>query len=116
MRIAATIAEVRFSIAYRALGSVATAWTVAWCGMIRGLVDCPRLKVFAAVVVLAASERVDDASDSVRLGTGVVVCVCADGRTTPVRAWKISATGGSLSGQGTVNSGLSQRLWVLGSS
>lgn len=82
------MAEVRFSIAYSASESVATAWTVAWCGIIRGLVDVPPpLKVFAVVVVvvLAAEERVDEARESVRAETGIALG-WADGRVTPVRA------------------------------
>lgn len=113
---AETMAEVRFSIPYNASESVATAWTVAWCGMILGRVDWPRLNVLPVVVVLAAEERVDEARESARVETGVVAWVWADGRTTPVNAWKMSATGGSVSVQRTVNRGLSQRLWVLGSS
>ena len=74
------------------------------------------MKVRAVVVVLAASEMVDEARDSTRLETGVTVGASAEGRTTPVRAWKMSATGGSASSQGTVKRGLSQRLCVLGSS
>lgn len=115
-RIALTMAVVRFSIAYRAPGSVVAAWVVAWCGIILGRVEVPRVKVRAVVVVLAASERVDEASDSVRLEIGVTAGVSAEGRTIPVRAWKMSATGGSVSSHGTVKSGLSQRLCVLGSS
>lgn len=114
---AVTMADVRFSIPYSASESVATACTVAWWGIIRGRVDWPRLKVLpVVVVVLAAEERVDAARESVRVETGLAVSVWADGRVTPVKAWKMSATGGSASDQGTVKRGLSQRLWVLGSS
>lgn len=115
-RMAFTTAVVRFSIAYSAPESVATAWTVAWCGIIFGRVDWLRLKARPDVVVLAMSERVLDARDWVRLDTGVSAGASADGSTTPDRAWKMSATGGSGSDQGTVKRGLSQRLWVLGSS
>jgi hypothetical protein len=76
----------------------------------------PRVKVRAVVVVLAAEERLVEARESMRLETGVTTGTSAEGRTTPVRAWKISATGGSASSQGTVKRGLSQRLCVLGSS
>ena len=75
----------------------------------------PRVKVVRAVVTLAAEERVLEARELVSeemAGSGVE----AGSMAMPVRAWKISAVGGSASSQGTVKSGLSQRLWVLGSS
>jgi hypothetical protein len=119
VRIADTTADVFFSIAYIAFESVATACTVAWWGTILGRVERPpRLPpmVRVPVAILAVSEMVVFARESVRLGIGAVVSVSVDGRTTPVRAWKMSATGGCGSSQGTVKRGLSQRLWVLGSS
>lgn len=112
------MAEVRFSIAYSADGSVATAWTVAWCGTILGLVvRFPLLNVFVVipVAVLVVSEVVDGESVFCRLETAVSGC-CGDESGTPVKAWKISETRGSRSVHGTVKSGLSHRLCVLGSS
>lgn len=117
LRIAVTTADVRFSIAYIAFESVAAACTVAWCGTIRARAESPlRPPPRVPVAVLATSEMVVDARESVSLGIAVSVGASVDGRTTPVKAAKMSATGGSGSSQGTVNRGLSQRLWVLGSS
>lgn len=68
------------------------------------------------VVTLAALDMFVAAREEVRSVMAVTTGACAEGRTTPVRAWKISAIGGVSSDQGTVKRGLSQRLWVLGSS
>ena len=117
LRIAVTTADVRFSIAYIAFESVAAACTVAWCGMIRARVESPpRPPPRVPVAVLATSEMVVDLRASIRLGVVVSVGASVEGSTTPVRASKMSDTGGSGSAQGTVKSGLSQRLCVLGSS
>ena len=90
-RMAVTTADVRFSIAYIAFGSVAVAWTVAWCGIIRGRVVRP-LPPFVPVAVLVVSVMVVEARVLVKLGrVGAGVSV---GRTTPVRASKMSDTGG----------------------
>ena len=85
--------------------------------MIRARVEIPlRPPARVPVAVLATSEMVVDLRASIRLAVGVSVGASVEGRTTPVRASKMSETGGSASAQGTVKSGLSQRLWVLGSS
>lgn len=52
---------------------------------------------------------------SVEMGLGVEGSD-ESGSVVPVIAAQMSFTGGAASDQGTVNSGLSQRLWVLGSS
>lgn len=85
--------------------------------MIRARVESPpRPPPRVPVAVLAASEMVVDLRESIRLGRAVSVGASVDGRTTPVKASNMSATGGSASAHGTVNRGLSQRLCVLGSS
>lgn len=71
------------------------------------------------VAILAVSEICVEARDELRFAIGAVgdvVSVAVDGCGRPVRAVQISATGGSASVQGIVNSGLSHLLWVLGSS
>lgn len=89
LRMAVITADVRLSIAYIAFGSVAVAWTVAWCGIMRRV---GRLRLpFVVVAVLAVSDMVVEARLVVRLGR---VGVSVVGRTTPVRASKMSDTGG----------------------
>lgn len=67
------------------------------------------------MATLAVSDIWADESDALMSAMGVVAD-SLDGWEMPVRAVQISATGGSLSVQGTVKRGLSHRLWVLGSS
>lgn len=112
------MADVRFSRPYSAVGSVAGAWMVAWWGLIFGLGRAPiRVVDVAPVAILAVSESVVDARDVVRFETGVVAGAAeAEGSAVPVSAVQMAAMGGSGSDQGTVKSGLSQRLCVLGSS
>lgn len=74
------------------------------------------MNVVRVVVTLAAEEREVELRVVVRSEMGVMVGSWAEGRITPDRAWKMSATGGVSSAQGTVKRGLSQRLWVDGSS
>ena len=71
-----------------------------------------------AVVVVVAMLAVSDGTwEVVRVGVAsVVASVGVEGCGMPVNAVQISAIGGSWSTQGTVKRGLSQRLWVLGSS
>lgn len=90
---------------------------VAWWGLILGRLVRNVEGVAVVVVVLAAEEREVVLRAEVRFdmeaGSGVVV---AEGCGMPVRAVQISAIGGDASVQGTVKRGLSQRLWMLGSS
>lgn len=116
VRIAEMIEEVRFSREYRALESVAVGCTVAAWGFIFGRwgrVSIPGVVPGAALVAMLAV--------SVRFAFSVGVGVTAtgagvDGCGMPVRDVQISAIGGSGSEYGIVKRGLSQRLWVLGSS
>lgn len=118
VRMEEIIAEVRFSSEYRAEESVAVGRTVAAWGFIFGRVRVRRPvpgAPVAPVAMLSVSEVV--LMDAV--GAGVMLEVCgavADGCGIPVSAVQISAIGGSASKYGTVKRGLSQRLWVLGSS
>lgn len=98
--------------------SVAAGRAVAWWGLILGRLVRNVEGLFAVVVVLAAEERLVLLRAEVRvdtevLGSGVVA---AEGCGMPVRAVQISAIGGEASVHGTVKRGLSQRLWMLGSS
>lgn len=82
------------------------------------------MAVLAVVVAvegatLAASDGLESAvSDDRRFEMGLWTEGSDDdvGSVVPVIAAQMSPTGGAASDQGTVNSGLSQRLWVLGSS
>lgn len=91
---------------------------VAWCCLTLGLERVPFWVVDVPLVaILAVLESVVDAREAVRFDTGVCAgAVDAEGRLVPVSAVQMSAVGGSASDQGTVKRGLSQRLWVLGSS
>lgn len=115
---------------YRAEESDVAGRTVAWCGFIatRGRVERvprpPPAVVVAApgvlvVVVLAAEERDVELRAAVRgdiEGSSCPSWGMVEGCGMPVRAVQISAMGGSASGQGTVKRGLSQRLFMEGSS
>lgn len=93
-------------------------WRVAAWGLILGrLTGVVRVAVAVVVVVtLAVSDgRLVFASGVVE-EVGVVSVPACEGCGIPVNAVQISAIGGSSSNQGIVKSGLSHRLWVLGSS
>lgn len=128
LRMAETMAEVRFSRLYSAVGSDAGAWTVAWCCLIlgRGSVPIRRVGVVPVpvpVVVLAVSDIDMDCMGVVRFGADgllfsftLLFVGVEEGNVVPVRAVHMALIGGSGSNQGVVKRGLSQRLLVLGSS
>lgn len=87
---------------------------VAACGLILGRVGAVVVVRAVVVAMLAVS---DGTWGVVGVGVGLVMgSVGVDGCGMPVSAVQISAIGGCSSNQGTVKRGLSQRLWVLGSS
>ena len=87
-----------------------------WAGQVPPPLLPPRVNDVRVVVTLAAEESVVLFIEVVRSVIGVMGGASAEGRTMPVNAWNMSAIGGVSSAQGTVKSGLSQRLWVVGSS
>lgn len=91
-------------------------WRVAAWGLILGRAGA--VVVVRAVVVVVAMLAVSDGTWGV-VGVGVGLAmgsVGVEGCGMPVSAVQISAIGGCSSNQGIVKRGLSQRLWVLGSS
>ena len=114
VRIEEMMAEVVFSRSYSAEEVVVEGCMVAACGLILGRVGAVVVVRAVVVAMLAVS---DGTWGVVGVGVGLVMgSVGVDGCGMPVSAVQISAIGGCSSNQGTVKRGLSQRLWVLGSS
>lgn len=114
VRSADIIPDVHFSSAWRALGSVVAGWRVAWWGTILGRGRDVRVLVLVVVVEGVFVESCEVGSEVV--SESVSVADCSLGTGMPVKAVHISSAGGVGSLHGTVKSGLSQRLWVVGSS
>lgn len=114
VRIEEMMAEVVFSRSYSAEEVVVEGCMVAAWGLILGRVGAVVVVRAVVVAMLAVS---DGTWGVVGVGVGLVMgSVGVDGCGMPVSAVQISAIGGCSSNQGTVKRGLSQRLWVLGSS